>query len=596
MDTPVPLNSRYSYHAIFSDICKTRFNHLATRLLLTLAVVFGLILALVSGSNQTNLIHKLFLWPVKCMVCYLGMLLVVVTRKNYLHVDFPGYSSIITQVYGQLFSVKLLVYFFIYSASSACFNGAAGSAILGHLSSRKNMFAYRFAIWILMPALYALQHVIFDLDKLSFQYGAQHQHPQRFISSKIKNSLTKSFMLTLALAIIFPICTFHLAPSTGYLSWMSFFHIQLSALLTFALWDLVNLSFNAYLSMGCLHKGKPISSLSSTPMETLLTGLSSKRSFTKLTAFQELSYRATSPDIEARLPIYHTRYKNVYVWPSVLKECITTLNSTNSAVSIFMKSVESKQELYTKKPSVDSDYLEDGTQQNDLFGNDYVITANTQSRIPGTPQTQDSQLTHRIKVQNNNVFAKNHNLQFSSPFQFSNAANNRILTHQTTITNIIYDCVKQAKDFFIAFFFPIQGTDATAPLSSFEIWRISKKLQAERLSPLAVCHAECTVSLMALLVKALQEDPKGAVVSSVGEILKILERSVASLGAFAEWNTSSASKDSSILDVVTILYDLSINAFLEIVLKYNDLLSDVYLADDVVKLSKWMLEMCNEQA
>ena len=63
----------------------------------------------------------------------------------------------------------------------------------------------------------------------------------------------------------------------------------------------INLAFDAHMSIGCLHKGKPISSLSKMPMETLLNGLSSKKAFTKLTAFQELCYRATSPDLSLSL-------------------------------------------------------------------------------------------------------------------------------------------------------------------------------------------------------------------------------------------------------------------------------------------------------
>ncbi|SCV05642.1 LANO_0H11980g1_1 [Lachancea nothofagi CBS 11611] len=594
MNAPAPLSSRYSYHAVFSDVCKTRFNHLATRLLLSMAMTLGLFLAATGSGNNTKVIQKIVLWPLKGFLCYLAVLLVVVTRKNYLHVDFPGYSSLVTQIYGQLCSVRLIVYFGIHCVSSLCLTGAARDAVYGTIQPQ-HLFVYRLTTWALIPALYTLQHVVFDLDKLTFQYGAQHQHPQQFIASRVKNSLTKCVVLTFCLILILPVSSFYFAPRNSALGWKISSKSAAAAMLIFITWDFANLAFNAYLSIGCLHKGKPISSLSSTPMETLITGLSSMKHFTKLTAFQELSYRATSPDMELRLPIYHTRYKNAYVWPSILKECLTTIDSTNSATSKFIKSLETQQGNFREaKPPAKSEFSEDCFEQDGLFGNDYVITTNAQSRIPGTPQPHDSQLTHRITVQNNNVFAKNHSLQFSSPFQFSNVANNRVLTHQTTITNVLYDCVKRLKEAFVAFFFPTQNIGSAAQLSSFELWRISKKMQAEKLAPLPICYAECVVSLMGILIKSLKEDPKGAVVSSVGEVLKILERSVGSLGAFAEWNDSLVSKDTSVPDVITILYDLSINAFLEIVLSYNELLNDVYLDDDVVKLSKWVLEICNE--
>ncbi|CEP63699.1 Ndc1p LALA0_S09e00518g [Lachancea lanzarotensis] len=595
MHTAVPLNSRYSYHAIFSDVCKTRFNHLVMRLLLSVTLALGLLLTLIGASSETTMAQKLAVWFVKSLMCYLAVLLVVITRKNYLHVQSPGYSSVITQIYGQLCSAKFCVYFGVHWLSNVCIAAAAKDAVFGCALRSQQQFAYRFAIWGLAPSLYAIQHVAFDLDKLMFQYGSQHQHPQRYIGSRLKNSLTKCLVLTFGAIVILPLCTLYLAREESGLSVAFLWKIAASTMLSFTLWDFVNLTFSAYLSIGCLHKGKPISSLSSTPMETLVTGLSSKKPFTKLTAFQEISFRATSPDIQLRLPIYHTRYKNVYVWPSILKECIATINETNVNVATFMKGLERQEDNYrTTKRIEKTEFLEDAYGQDGLFGNDFVITTSSQSRIPGTPEPNSSELTHRIKVQNNNVFAKNHSLQFSSPFQFSNAANNRILTHQTTITNVLYDCIKKSRKAFVDFFFPVQNSDSTAQISSFELWRISKKMQAEKLAPLPVCHAECAVSLMALLIKSLKEDPKGAVVSSVGEVLKVLERSVGSLGAFAEWNDSQINKDVIVPDVVTILYDLSINAFLEVVLNYNELLNDVYLDDDVVKLSKWVLEICNE--
>lgn len=506
--------------------------------------------------------------------------------------QFLGYSSIFTQVYCQLWSVETLVYFTVHVASSLCFASAVRDSIFGTLR-QQYLLGYRLTVWLIVPALYTVQHVVFDLSRLAFNYGSQHQHPQKFISARLKTCFGKCLILTAVVILLLPVSTLYFATSTSSLGFKGVFKCACLAFISFILWDVVNLAFNAYLSIGCLHKGKPISSLSSTPMETLISGLSSKKLFTKLTAFQELSYRATSPDMQLRLPIYHTRYRNVYIWPSILKECLTTIESVNSNVATFMKSLELQEESLRKPKPVKTDLLDERVDQDGLFGNDYVITTSAQSRLPGSPPTSET-LTHRITLQNNNVFARGNNVQPSNPFQFSHVGNNPILTRQTTLTDVLSYCIQQLKETFYSFFFPIQDEDSASPLSMFELWRISKQKQAERLAPLPTCYAECIVSLMGLLIKALQEDPKGGVVSSVGEVLKILERSVGSLGGFAEWNDSLVSKDSTAPDVITILYDLSINAFLEVVLSYNELLNNVYLDDDVVKLSKWVLEICNE--
>ncbi|CAR24811.1 Ndc1p [Lachancea thermotolerans CBS 6340] len=589
---PSPLSSRYSYHAIFSDVCKTRFSHLVARLLFSMAVCIGALASALAQRGASKWERTLSA-PGKGILVYVGMLTVVLARKNYLHVRLPGYSSALSQAYWQLCSGQALVQLAVHILSSICIASALRDTVTGALQPQR-VFGYRLAVWLLVPGLYTAQHVAFDLGRLAFRYGAQHQHPQQFIITRIHNVFAKCGVLAIAVALVLPVGSLYLGPRTSSLGVAGTFQCVILAFMIFVIWDLVNLAFNAYLSIGCLHKGKPISSLSSTPMETLISGLSSKKPFTKLTAFQELSYRATSPNIQLRLPIYHTRHRNVYIWPSILKECLNTIESTNSNVSAFMKSVEQQQESLRKPTANRPESLDERLNENGLFGNDYVITSSSQSRLPGSPPTSET-LTHRITLQNNNIFARgNGDTVGSSPFQFSDVANNPILTRQTTITDIVGDCLRQLKDTFFGFFFPVQDEDSSPQLSLFELWRVSKKMQAEKLVPLPVCYAECVIALMGLLIKSLEEDPKGGVVSSVGEVLKILERSVGSLGGFAEWKDSLVSRETATPDVVTILYDLSINAFLEIVLGYNELLNNVYLDEDVVKLSKWVLEICNE--
>lgn len=611
--SPIPFSSRYNYHTIFSDICKTRFNHLATRLLLTVTVCVTLAAALASKRHHTAIEYLLVL-PLKWVLLYVALLLLIITRKNYLHVNFLGYSNLFTHVNGQLFSLRTVVYQIIHSLSSILIALSIQDCIFYEFDL-SSLTYYRLHTWVLIPLLYTLQHSIFDLDRLPFDYGAQHQHPQQYVSNRVKNSLIKCCFLTAILFVVSPFCFFTLTSrwSSGFATHLK---CSLLSLFIFQFWDFTNVCFNAYLSIGCLHKGKPISSLSSTPMETLVTGLNSKRLFTKLTAFQELSYRATSSDIQLRLPIYHTRYRNSFIWPSILRECLLVIQKTNTSVSNFLKNLELKNETAKKYEAPIPGDL--GSMDNDtLFGNKHTVTNGFNTRLPGSPPSS-SEMSHRITLQNNSVFIDNklqpQTIQFSS---LSHSYDSPILTNSTAVSTVITELSNKLKNFVKSFFFPsAAGTqkNCAQQLSFFELWNISKERQAEKLVPLPVCYAECTISLMGLLINSLEEDPKGGVVSSVGEVLKILERSVGALGGFAEWGnkvSSSHYRSNTVTnydnvttadtgyveetpDLITILYDLSINAFLEVVLKYNELLNDVYLDEDVVKLSKWVLEMCNE--
>lgn len=608
LDTPVPFSSRYSYHTIFSDVCKTRFNHLATRLSLTLTFFQALIIAMLCRGYGSHLEWAL-MFPLRFMLMYLSSLLIVITRKNYLHVEFKGYSNLIRLILGQLFSLSTLVYQLIYTFCCLFLSLAVSDSLgLGSMSpSHAVTQCYRLYIWILIPTVYTLQHSLFDLDRLSFNFETHFQPPQQYIASSVRRIFIKIMILTVSLAFISPPA---LALSTSHWSIGISNHIKLIVLSfwIFANLEFVNVAFNAHMSIGCLHKGKPISSLSSTPMETLVTGLSSKRLFTKLTAFQELSYRATSSDLSLRLPLYHKRYKNSHIWPVILRESLLVVQETNDAVTKYLNTLENT--MSSRNGPKYKFHQSYGSENENLFGNQATVTVTGSSfdmnNFPGSaPRDSSGNVSHRITLKDDNVLLPKNPRQQGRPtftgdvLGVSHSYNEPIITHETTFLMIADRLLQKVKATLNSFFFPstISSQDQAPQLSIIEVWSISKRRQAEKLAPLPVCHAECIISLMGLLINAIDEDPKGGVVSSVGEVLKTLERSVGALGRFADWNPdpnkkSNAEKDTP--DCISILYDLSISAFLEIVLKYNVLLNDVYLDDDVVKLSKWVLDMCSK--
>ncbi|GCE97918.1 hypothetical protein ZYGM_003884 [Zygosaccharomyces mellis] len=602
LESPVPLSSRYSYHTIFSDICKTRFNHLATRLSLTLTFFQALVIVFFSRGQQSHLEWLLAL-PLRFILLYLCFLLIVITRKNYLHVDFKGYSNAVKLILGQTFSVSTLVYQLIYSLCCFLLSLAVGDFLGLTTISSSHVFTqgYRLHVWILIPTIYTLQHCLFDLDRLSFNFETHFQPPQQYIASHIRRIFIKSGILSFFLVLL------ALGSSSTYWSIGIKNNLKL-ILLSFvevANLEFVNIAFNAHMSIGCLHKGKPISSLSSTPMETLATGLSSKKQFTKLTAFQELSYRATSSDLSLRLPLYHTRYRNTHIWPVILRESLLVIQETNDTVTKYLNTLENTMSL--QDPLKKRNPISFGDSNEKLFGNQATVTTSGSSSgiagFPGSQPTVSSNgISHRITLKDDDVLLPKNtrgrvsNVSSGDLLGATHSFNEPIITHETTFFTILIRIAQKVKDGISSFFFPsaVTSQENRPQLSILEAWSISKKRQAEVLVPLPVCHAECIISLMGLLINAIDEDSKGGVVSSVGEVLKTLERSVGALGKFADWNPDSRTEEKEIPDGISILYDLSISAFLEIVLKYNVLLNDVYLDEDVVKLSKWVLDMCSK--
>lgn len=610
LNAPVALSSRYSYHTIFTDICKTRFNHLATRLLLITTLSEALVLTILSRGYSSSF-ELLIIFPLRLSLLYLANLSIIICRKNYLHVQYRGYANLVKSTIAQLFCLRFVIYELIHCFCSLCisvtfsdFFGFSGFTSPCH----EFMKCYRVLICIMIPTLYTLQHCIFDLDRLSFSFETHFNPPQQYISSSLKRIFTKSGIMTVLLTVCSPFVFFSVS-SEWAIGFKDYLKLTVLTFCIFFNIEYVNVAFSAHMSIGCLHKGKPISSLSSTPMESLITGLSSNRLFTKLTAFQELSYRATSTDLSLRLPIYHTRYRNSHVWPEILKECLMTMQETNESVTNYLNALE--RSLRSQKNSNYKVRDAMGTDRDELFGNEASVSQSSsnpmQDRLPGAPPGLPDDVRHKITLKDDNVLLKR-NLDskrgrstnpLDDNIQMAHYYNEPFMTHDTTLTTLLGTLITNFKNSISLFFFPsgAQPQDQTQQLSIIDAWCISKRRQAEKLVPLPVCHAECIVSLMGLLINALEEDPKGGVVSSVGEVLKCLERSVGALGRFADWNPDMVkhpTETQATPDAITILYDLSVSSFLEIVIKYNALLNDLYLDDDVVKLSRWVLDMCGQ--
>lgn len=629
--------SRYSYNTIFSDICKTRFNHLVTRLLFIVTVVEALVITLLSSKRNDqqfafSIIENIFLFFPKAIVLYFVSVFIIITRKNYLHVDSLGYSSFGTQLLGQIFAFKFITYQALYTLGSLALALTMGDMIfIGSTNyTRWESIFYRQYVWLIIPLVYNLQHNIFDMDKLVFIFDRQFQLPQLTISSNMSFIISRCVVMSLFILASTPFVS---VITTGY--WLIGFGLTVKLfVLSFLIlyhFEFTNLCFNAHMTMGCLHKGKPISSLSSTPMETLLTGLQSKRPFTKLTAFQEVAYRATSHDATLRLPIYnngtssHNNIKKYNVWSLILAECLKVITDSNTNVADYLIALErttshtGKNQLDEKANTSRLRRINEDTQI--LFGNkpandidnemrDGRVKRENDNRNILSPYDVSSDGRGESLLNNYDNLNKGanqysrHNPGFIDSYDKYNES---ILTHDTKFTKMIKLLWSRCTNYFTNFFFPITTNNNNqknrdTSLSLFEIWYLSKERRAEKLIPIPIYHAESIIAIMGLLINGIDESPRGTVVASVGDVLKVLERSVGILGKYADWNPDG-SKHSTELDtlnneninVISILYEFSISAFLEIVLKYNVLLNDVYLDEDVVKLSKWVLSMCESR-
>ncbi|CCD23742.1 Ndc1p NDAI_0C00810 [Naumovozyma dairenensis CBS 421] len=652
---PLLSNTRYSYHAIFSDICKTRFSHLVTRLFFVTTLLQTLLITILS-SPQSFAWERVLLFFPRFLFIYIVSISIIITRKNYLHVESIGYSNWYTTIFGQLCSTRFVVYQFIYCVGTFAIALALGDCFQISSLSRNSASLHKLYVWLLIPTLYNLQHNIFDQDKISFPFESQIQLPQQYISRSLRHLVIKSLIMTITLPIMVPILSlilpFNIVPRGLILiGFISNLKLAILSFWIFMNFEFINVAFSAHMSIGCLHKGKPISSLSPNSMEILLDGLSSKRAFTKLTAFQELAYRATSSDSSLRLPLYKPNFKDSNLWPLILRECLLVIQNTNESVTGYLRNIEiqssvnqPKTMLATSNSNLGDKSLFDRQRQEEIIRNEmifgnapspnmlkYESLQNVPMPLPSRMATTSSR--HRMPLRDENVLltpppahgSRGRRFQpSSSPSIYQRSPSNvpthpfnePILTHSTGLTRFFHFIVNTIKSSLSSFFFPSitpsssssSNAEKTIPhLSFFSMFCTSKKNEADKLVPLPICHAESVISLMALLINSLDESPRGPVIASVGDVLRSLQLSINCLGKFTEWEPSPFKDVTAIysegeeqeqkikeeVDVISVLYNLSISAFLEIVLKYDDLLKDVNLDEDVVKLTRWVLEMCN---
>ena len=674
---------RYSYNTIFSDVCKTRFNHLVTRLLFIVSLFESIIISILSNKRNSqpyafSIVENILFFIAKSIVLYFISIFIVITRKNYLHIDSLGYSSFSTQLLGQIFQFKFVVYQILFTIGTLILALVMSDVnFIGSSSFTKlELVHFKQFVWLLIPLIYNLQHNVFDMDKLIFIFDRQFQLPQLIISNNLSFIFSRSFVMSIFIMIISHFLSFITLGSwlIGFKLCMKLFFLTFIILYHF---ELINLSFNAHMTMGCLHKGKPISSLSPTPMETLISGLQSKKPFTKLTAFQELAYRATSNDITLRLPIYnnanistnHNDYgqdSNNFsdfslglnngvkynIWLVILNECFKVINDSNKRVANYLLALEQVNLFNQRSLFNHRDYILSGSKDDRgdigksrlerikedteiLFGNEpfnksryYDKNNNNNNNDRNNSSDQYFDIKNRYggeKYRKSSRYFNDRNNNFTSVNSYDKY-NESILTHDTKLTKMIRLFWVKLSNYFVTFFFPItksngNGKASSVSLSLFEIWYLSKERRADKLIPVPIYHAESIISIMGFLINGINESPKGNVVASVGDVLKILERSVGILGKYTDWKPEGLSKiassstssttsatementsvfkedventlDEQNINVISILYEFSISAFLEIVLKYNVLLNDVELDEDVVKLSKWVLSMC----
>ncbi|ONH68555.1 Nucleoporin NDC1 [Cyberlindnera fabianii] len=558
-------NSAYHYHSIFGDICSTRFAKLA-RFILIMAWAATLITSL--GSSKSWWATLLPLWA---LPQFIGFFLLTCLRKNNLHVDLLGYKTLASQVLGQLFNKKFTLAVILYTTSSLIYFQLVQSQFDIRIAATPKkhqypplndnfVFYYYFAVFV--AVIYSIQHSVFDRDRLVFTYGTFHAHPKAAIMGKIPKMMSNSIIFTVFVMTSAPL--FYLVVRyTLYditLTTMSVFYslnnsypslaisfgflikLSITTFILFACWELVNISFNAYMSIGCLHRGHTLSELSTDPVGTLLTGLKSEKLFTKLTAFQELAYISKAEDNELRMAIYNRNNRREYVWGEILQECEKVIKTNNINILRSITQI-------TPAPVVDQKKT---IRDQHIFGREYY---------PQEFERRDDDLFKSVPI-----------VPVTEP---SFLDTNMI----PLVVKNVKEFISLAKEYYLKFV-----------TSGFGMpFRHTAIREAEFLCPTPVIVGNAIIAVSLIGTHSYNEDKKGTVSSTITDVLEILEKSVSACGRFVQ-RPPEHLVETEEDNLITMLHELSMNAFFEVTVQFSSVLKDLVLSPDVYRLVNWTLE------
>ncbi|CCH61343.1 hypothetical protein TBLA_0E02880 [Henningerozyma blattae CBS 6284] len=376
--------------------------------------------------------------------------------------------------------------------------------------------------------LIILTPIIYTLQHIIFDLD---RPPYGYTSTFIQNNNNGFYFLNnriIIKSILLSACNFILS----ILFWLDFNSLNfIIPLLIFLHFEIIMLSFNNKIMMGPIYKNHLLSTYSSYPIKTLLDGLkyrpNSNQAFVRVTAFQELSLRAISLDPNDRKEIYYIKYFN-----PIFKLCLDVIENTYEEI------------------------------------NEYLITLEPDA----------------YKLD------RNRNKKFTPKYRYTKYGYSNIETSNST--SIIHSFGQKLMKSFNIF--------------SFNNEKINKNKLAEKLVPIPMLFTSSMLSITSLLIVGINS--KDSLISelvklSLNESLIKIKNSIGVMGNWVEkWEDlkrsnlktdeleNESNNNHNNLDLISALYEVSVGSFLEIISECKDSLNDVILDDDVVQLSKWVLE------
>ncbi|KAK6882855.1 Nuclear envelope protein ndc1 [Candida tropicalis] len=606
----------YNYQHIFNKVLNKRLKYVLNVNLIwsvILNVVYNL-MPFTSGSSSYGSSFLSFLC-VKLPVFFIALTIIRQLRKKTLTVDYSNHKTLGSQIYYSIISSNFLINWFGYYLSIFLiysvllifnFDFTLDYYLLSKEYRRYPLindewvyFWYQVAF---ISFLYTCNQLIFQRQRLNFQFGVKRNNPENYLFKHLPILLGNSFGLNLFIIILSPltywILKYYIYKSFTLItlilgldtaippfntSLSTFIKLGYSSFFLILSWEVANHAFNVYATIGCLDGKKPISTYSADPIQCLLSGLRDvdpKFQLSRLTAFQELAYLATSSDKEAvklRIQLFSARSKKTHVWPAIFEECSLIIQETTDRINY--RSSNDLAALKAVQLGIKNDINVGFKKDNDIFGNSFISSPSKSPEVmkkfqPESKETPKSP-NKWIEVINQQVIVPAKSLIASFSTQY-------FKPH-----GIKFDYSKYMKTYY-------EYRNKFLETSFGIFFRTTLKRDGESRVINPVNFGNAIISISNLVQFSTEE----GINDDVCKLLNLLEHPIRASTNYIDYLPASIyltsyQKENSNYKrnlLIGILHDLAIHEFYQICIKFNGKLNDLILTPRTYKLAKWVID------
>lgn len=568
-------------------------------------------------------------------IIFVALFVIRFLRANTITVNYSHHKTLGSQIYYSVLSKQFLTTLVAYSGSAI----VLGWVYLFQLPLLTNYYiiskdylarpkindewVYFWCVTLFTAFVYSFQQIIFERNRLNFTYGVSKTDPKAALFDKVPRLFTNALVINTFIVLGFPVI-YLIFRSTIYkfliiprivlsldskvprfgLTFKNFVNFGYYSFSVLFVWEAVNHIFNVYATIGCLDGKKPISTYSSDPINTLLSGLrysDPSNELSRLTAFQELAYISSLNNPEGtklRTAIFNAHSKSGFIWQAIIDECSLVIKQTTQRINYRSPSDASilqKNQIQIK---------EDIKDRSDIFGNSFIASPD---KTMESVKSYDELVNKHKKPQPTKPSTSNQDKYIEQIETYVLKPLQKLIGSLITSNDTQSVFINKAKP-FIKELSQFVDTYRNNFLSTWigVFFRTNLKRDTESRVLNAVSYGNAVIALSNLLIHAIEEDRNFSITNHhISDTLNLLEKPIRACLKYTEslppsvFLTLNQKQNEAIKSkhLINLLYELTLMNFKQLCIAYKFKLGDLFLSATCFRLAKRVIdeEIANRQ-